>query len=327
MCDSTLSARCITALRALSLYALPCALLAACGGGGGVSPLTTAVADQRPAIKSQTFQYVGKNSQTFQVPTHVTEITITAQGGGTPTARGGMVQATIGVRPGETLAVLVGGAPHGYRGGYNGGGAGGVCGIHAPCPLRAEGGAGASDVRLGGSAQKDRILVAAGAGGDGGPGEHSGGFGGQGGGVSGGLGDNGVGVGSPSGPGFVGGGGGGGGGTRFTGGKHGAAGKAGNQNIVPGNPGIAGTLAIGGAGGSSGGDDLAGGSGGGGGGGYYGGGGGGSGANASGGGFGHGVGSGGGGGGGSSFVVARAKNIDIETGKGTDTNGLIVISW
>jgi hypothetical protein len=327
MFDSTLSARCITTLRGLSLYALPAMLLAGCGGG--VASLTSAVADQRPAIKSQTFQYIGRNSQTFQIPSHVTEITITAEGAGTPSAGGGLVKAIIGVHPGAMLAIVVGGAPQGYRGGYNGGGDGGVCGIHAPCPLRAEGGAGASDVRVGGSARRDRILVAGGAGGNGGKGQFNGGFGGEGGGVAGGRGDDGVGVDSPAG--LVGGGGGGGGGTRRVGGRRGAAGKAGDQNIqdiIPGNPGAVGTLAMGGAGGSSGGDDLAGGSGGGGGGGYYGGGGGGSGANGSGKDrFGKGVGSGGGGGGGSSFVVARAKSIDIETGNGSNKNGLIVISW
>jgi hypothetical protein len=324
MFDSTMSGRCIASLRTVSLYMLPCALLAACGGD--VAPLTSGgVADQHHAIKSQTFQYIGRSSQTFQVPSRVTEITITAEGAGTPSARGGFVKATIAVRPGATLAILVGGASHGYLGGYNGGADGGVCGIHGPCPLRAEGGAGASDVRLG-SARKNRIVVAGGAGGNGGNGQHDGGFGGEGGGVSGGLGDDGVGVESPSG--LVGGGGGGGGGMRHDGGKRGAAGKAGDQNIVPGNPGITGRLGFGGAGGTSSGNDLAGGSGGGGGGGYYGGGGGGSGANGShNDGFGKGVASGGGGGGGASFVVARAKNIDVESGKGSDKNGLIIVSW
>jgi hypothetical protein len=325
MFDSTARARCITTTRALLLYALPAAMLAACAGS--VTPLTSAVADQRPAANNQTFQYTG-SSQTFQVPSHVTEIRITAEGAGTSSARGGFVKARVGVRPGAVVTILVGGAPHGYRGGYNGGGAAGVCGIHATCPLRAEGGAGASDLRVGGSAPNDRILVAGGAGGNGGQGQFNGGFGGEGGGVTGGLADNGVGVGAPSETSFVGGGGGGGGATPRGGGRRGAPGKAGNQNIIPGNPGAIGTLAMGGAGGTSSGDDLAGGSGGGGGGGYYGGGGGGSGANGSakdr---FGKGVGSGGGGGGGSSFVVRRATNIDIETGDGSDKNGLIVIAW
>jgi hypothetical protein len=323
MSDATSSARGIACLRAVSLYAFPATLLAACAGP--VAPLTSAVANERPAIKSQTFQYTGGN-QTFQVPSHVMEITVTSEGAGTPSARGGLVKATIGVRPGNVLTIVVGGASHGYRGGFNGGASGGICGLHGPCPLRANGGGGASDVRFGGSAIKNRILVAGGAGGNGGEGQFSGGFGGAGGGIVGELGDSGVGIGPPSA--LVGGGGGGAGGTRTGGGKHGAAGKAGDQNIVPGNPGNAGMRAMGGAGGTSAGNDLAGGAGGGGGGGFYGGGGGGSGANGShddr---FGKNVGSGGGGGGGSSFVVARAKNIDIETGNGSDKDGLIVISW
>jgi hypothetical protein len=309
---------------------LLCLLLAtsltACGGRG-YSPTSSVMPDERMA-KTQTFQYIGRSSQTFQVPVHITKITITAQGAGTPSARGAYVKAVIGVRPGETLAIFVGGAPSGYRGGYNGGADGGVCGTHGPCPLRAEGGAGASDVRLDGMAPRNRIIVAAGAGGDGGKGQFNGGFGGEGGGVPGGLGDNGVGVGVPSGSDFVGGGGGGNGATRLSGGKYGAGGKAGNQNIVPGNPGADGNLATGGVGGSSGGgEQLTGGSGGGGGGGYYGGGGGGSGANGTNGHFGKNVGSGGGGGGGSSFVIARARNIDVESGNGSNKNGLIVIAW
>jgi hypothetical protein len=312
-------------LRIFSLLGLSAVSLTACAGG--IAPRTSGAlfgADQRPTM-SQTFQYIGRSGQTFQVPSGVTDVTITAEGAGTPSARGGFVKATIGVRSGDTLLIVVGGAPHGFRGGYGGGGDGGVCGIHGQCPLRAQGGAGASSVALG-TQKRDRILVAGGAGGNGGAGQYAGGFGGQGGGVTGGLGDDGVSVGSS--PSLIGGGGGGGGGTRRAGGERGSAGRSGGQNIVPGHPGIAGRLAFGGRGGTSSGTELAGGSGGGGGGGYYGGGGGGSGANGSSNDrFGKNVGSGGGGGGGSSFVVARAKNIDIESGKGSDKNGVIVISW
>jgi hypothetical protein len=50
----------------------------------------------------QIYHYTG-GSQTFRVPTGVTRITITAKGAGTPSARGGLVKGTIGVKPGDVL--------------------------------------------------------------------------------------------------------------------------------------------------------------------------------------------------------------------------------
>jgi Glycine rich protein len=336
MFGSTLSVRCIASLRAILLYALTVTLLPACSGG--VTPLTStggasisaATLTRRPASNSQTFQYDGKNRQTFQVPSGVSNVTITAMGAGTPSARGGMAKATIRVHPGDVLAIVVGGAPHARHGGYNGGADGGLCPFYGACEMTGKGGAGASDMRIGGTALVDRILVAGGAGGRGGRGEYHGSPGGEGGGISGGLGDDGVNVHLPYGR--AGGGGGGGGGTQSYGGKRGAGGRAGNQHVVPGFPGKPGKLGVGGGGGIAGNfTGVAGGAGGGGGGGYYGGGGGGSGANVGyyegGGGTLYGVASGGGGGGGSSFVERGAQNVSIETGHGGDKNGLIVISW
>jgi hypothetical protein len=295
---------------------------------------------------SQTFSYTG-SPQTFQVPSGVKNITITAMGAGTPSASGGMVRATIGVHPGDLLAVVVGGTSHGDRAGYNGGGAGGVCGTHTPCPLRADGGAGASDIGLGGYARKDRILVAGGAGGNGGAGEYLGGVGGEGGGLTAPSGHDGVTVESPYGLAY--GGGGGGGGTQSQAGAGGHGGGISSDLEVPGGPGKAGKSGVGGAGGSDcgwtgqdkrcstagflrhqygNGGGLGGGAGGGGGGGYYGGGGGGVGANGSASDrYGAGTASGGGGGGGSSYVEPDAKNVTIQQGGGSGTDGSIVISW
>jgi hypothetical protein len=326
----------IRLLRLLPTALALLALLTACAGQNAANLIGDANLGPRvnDTTNSQTFRFTGI-SQTFQVPSGVSKVTITARGAGTPSAHGGFVKATIAVTPGDTLSITVGGVPHDLQGGFNGGGNGGICAVDGGCVLRGEGGAGASDVRFGGSAIDDRILVAGGAGGAGGEGRYHGGAGAEGGGVSGGLGDNGVTVGSRDGYGRIGGGGGGGGGTQTHGGKRGAAGKVSNRDIVPGNPGTAGTLANGGPGADNSCSicsvtfayGLAGGSGGGGGGGYYGGGGGGSGGNANSGEGRKALGSGGGGGGGSSFVEAGAQNVVIETGQGSAADGVIAISW
>jgi hypothetical protein len=324
----------IRILRLLPTALASLVLLTACAGQNATIGTANLAASRNDTINKQTFHFTGI-VQTFQVPSGVDKITITAQGAGTPSAPGGLVKATIDVNPGDQLSIVVGGAPHGKQGGYNGGADGGACDSgRYGCALHGDGGAGASDVRRGGSELQDRILVAGGAGGQGGPGEFHGGAGGQGGGNAGGRGDNGITVGSRHGPfGRVHGGGGAGGGSQRRGGTRGAAGKAG---YIPGNAGSPGISAIGGAGA----DNycaicsvsyalLGGGSGGGGGGGYYGGGGGGSGGNNDAYiGYGRtGMGSGGGGGGGSSFVAPSAQNVSIESGQGSGTNGLIVISW
>jgi hypothetical protein len=324
----------IRILRLLSTALASLGLLTACAGQSATTGNANFVPSRNDATNRQTFHFTGI-AQTFQVPSGVDKVTIMAEGAGTPSARGGLVRATIAVTPGDALTITVGGAPIGRQGGYNGGADGGFCAVSGGCLLRGDGGAGASDVRRGGSALANRILVAGGAGGQGGRGRYHGGDGGEGGGVSGGRGDDGVTVGSRHSYGRIGGGGGAGGGTQRRGGTRGAAGKVSNQFIVPGNFGSPGTLAIGG----SGADNscsicsityaygLAGGAGGGGGGGYYGGGGGGSGGNANSGQGRKALGSGGGGGGGSSFVEPGAQNVSIETGRGSDGDGLIVISW
>lgn len=126
---------------------------------------------------TQTFNYTG-DQQNFTVPAGVTSLTIQAFGaeGGTGYAsdgRGGggdVVNVTIAVAPGEKLAIFVGGqggngtADSAGAGGYNGGGDGG----HQLTEGQGGGGGGgASDVRLGGIALGDRIVVAGGGGGNG----------------------------------------------------------------------------------------------------------------------------------------------------------------
>ncbi|MBK8143748.1 MAG: hypothetical protein IPK62_01490 [Bacteroidetes bacterium] len=176
---------------------------------------------------SQTFTYTG-TMQTFTVPAGVTSVNILAKGaegggsedcGATVTVDGGLGGTAIGdlaVIPGQVLNIFVGGKPTtnlgtNSPGGYNGGGGAGQYG--GP-------GGGASDVRVGGTALGDRVIVAGGGGG-GNTGCPNHGTGGAGGGL---IGSDGIGL-----QGFLP----GGGGSQVAGGVAGAA------------PGAAGTLGIG----------------------------------------------------------------------------------
>ena len=189
---------------------------------------------------TQTFNFTGV-LQTFTVPACVSSLTISAYGsqGGTnsnSTTAGGLGGSTIGVltvTAGQVLNIYVGGLN-----GFNGGGAGGVT---SGSPLSGGGiGGGASDVRVGGIALLNRVIVA-GAGGGGG-GNRIVGYG--------------RGAGGGGGSGYYGGGGGAGwpgsvaGGTVASGGTqlNGGTGGTSTYNIV--NNGIAGSLGLGGGGGA-----------------------------------------------------------------------------
>ncbi|MDP1746396.1 MAG: hypothetical protein Q8L90_12510, partial [Bacteroidota bacterium] len=132
---------------------------------------------------SVTFNYTGA-AQTWTVPACVTSITIDANGAQGSTANagaggaGGRAQGTLAVTPGATINVYVGG-----QAGFNGGGAGG-----APGGVVGGKGGGASDLRIGGVALANRVVVAGGGGGGGAAGSWSGGAGGVGGGTTGGAG-------------------------------------------------------------------------------------------------------------------------------------------
>lgn len=300
-------------LETLSLGTL-CSTIIACSSTSAELPnVGNPEARQRHQV---TFFFTGKE-QFFSVPTGVTEIIVIASGASGETNKseygagspGGLVRATISVKPQEKLAIFVGGqggTPYTGSGGYNGGGSAscysGVC--------AGAGGGGASDVRQGGGRLKNRVIVAGGGGGWGGFGAAGGGGGGLGGGLTGGAGGNG-----PWPPGGYG----GGGGTQTSGGQ----GGTGSYSVGTCNPGNGGNgkRGIGGAGGL--GCEWGGGGGGGG---YFGGGGGG----------GSGLayyddsayyGAGGGGGGGSSYVEKSAKRVKSEQGKAALGNGRVHISW
>ena len=182
--------------------------------------------------------------QTFTVPAGITSISVDAYGasgatGADQTGKGGRVQANLTVTPGDTLNIYVGGSrvyqgsvvsQGGWNGGGNGPSSSNYGGVGFP-------GGGATDIRIGGTALSNRVIV---AGGGGGPANGSG-AGGDGGGLVGQSGTN----------------GGGGGGSQTTGGAR----ASGHSSYLGGS----GVLGQGGAGSANSG---------GGGGGYYGGGGG-----------------------------------------------------
>ncbi|HNC14476.1 MAG TPA: glycine-rich protein, partial [Solirubrobacterales bacterium] len=110
-----------------------------------------------------TFNYTGA-PESWTVPYGVTSATFNlygAQGRGfgpgssAQGGRGGWARATIPVTANSVVTFRVGGRGVANGGGYNGGGSGGY------------GGGGATDIRIGGDALADRVLVAGGGGGGG----------------------------------------------------------------------------------------------------------------------------------------------------------------
>jgi hypothetical protein len=284
------------------------------------------------SAQTQTFNFTG-GIQTFTVPCGVDTVflqTWGAQGGsgaaggnsvaGGVGALGGYAEGFLLVNPGDVLNVFVGGQGATPAGGFNGGANGGS--------QNAGGGGGASDVRVGGTAEANRVVVAGGGGGGGRGGcDEGSGVGGVGG--TGGFGGGGVGVNGADSPqsGGVPAGGGRGGNAASVQGAGGAAGIGCGPFL--GGPGLAATTGTGGTGGagqtcccpSS--NSIVGG--GGGGGGFLGGGGGGGGSAGTSGCAGNSKGAGGGGGGGSSFVgtlLSGVTNNGIWLG-----NGQVTISW
>ena len=123
-----------------------------------------------------TFAYSGA-AQTFNVPSTVTQVTVTAYGAQGGTAVGGAVGGpggeaveTLNVTPGSTLYVYVGGqGTGGGAGGFNGGGAGGIgTEVLILAVQHGGGGGGASDVRSTPPTLTHRLVVAGGGGGGGG---------------------------------------------------------------------------------------------------------------------------------------------------------------
>ncbi len=275
------------------------------------------------AQNSQTFNFTG-GMQTFTVPACITSITVDVRGAQGANSndklltnaiggQGGRVVGVLAVTPGQVYNIFVGGVGNiSGAGGYNGGGIGGTSSAGSSCfGGPAAGGGGASDIRFGGIALGNRIVVAGGGGGSGRDYCNGtcqpcgcGGSGGSGGLLTGvnGYAANNCGFNYP--------------GTNVNGGFGGSqvAGGNGGPGDGAGFAGTAGVLGTGGNG-ANGSYDVAGGGGGGG---YYGGGGGGGASSGS------GVG-GGGGGGGSSFIgplTSAVTSSSIQLG-----NGVVTISY
>jgi Secretion system C-terminal sorting domain/PKD-like domain len=281
--------------------------------------------------QTSTFNFTG-GLQTFTVPCGVTSVFIQswgAQGGsgdlggnfvaGGTGGLGGYAEGNLAVNPGDVLTIFVGGQGVAPTGGFNGGANGGS--------QNAGGGGGASDVRVGGTAEANRVITAGGGGGGGRGGCHegsgAGGIGGNGGSGGGGVGQNGND--SPQSSGVAGGGNGG----NF-GSIQGALGAEGiGCSGFLGLPGVAATTGTGGVGGDgqscccSSSNSIVGG--GGGGGGQLGGGGGGGGSAGTTSCAGNSKGAGGGGGGGSSYIGGVTNGV-INNGIWLG-DGMVSISW
>jgi len=115
-----------------------------------------------------TFNHTGA-VQTWIVPPCVTSIDVIvagAKGGGANGGAGARITGTLAVTPGQTLNIYCGGmgTSGNNSGGFNGGGTG-----HASTDgnvnYNAWGGGGASDIRIGGTALANRVIVAGGGGG------------------------------------------------------------------------------------------------------------------------------------------------------------------
>ncbi len=135
----------------------------------GTSILTSTITVRPHYVASQTFNYTGA-MQTYVVPAGVTKIKIDARGAQGESAiynqpgtrpddlggKGGRVVAEYPVTAGQTIYVFVGGNTTGFNGGGNGEGS-----IAQPR------GGDASDIRIGGTALTNRIIIAGGGGGGG----------------------------------------------------------------------------------------------------------------------------------------------------------------
>jgi gliding motility-associated-like protein len=118
--------------------------------------------------QSVTFNYTG-NVQTWIVPPCVNSIQVFvagAKGGGINGGNGVVLNSTLTVSSGQVLNIVVGGIGNqgNNSGGYNGGGTG-YASSDGNINYASWGGGGASDIRIGGTALTNRIIVAGGGGG------------------------------------------------------------------------------------------------------------------------------------------------------------------
>ncbi len=161
------------AIRAAVAAGATMAFLAGCGSHSLLG--TPDAAHYAARTKNKEFHYKPAQ-QNFRVPSGVTQLVVVVSGpsGADSTGRyghargglGGKVTATIPVALGETLAIFVGGegregqTKFAGRGGFNGGGDGGI--PAGDSSTGGDGGGGASDIREGGNTLGNRIVIAGG---------------------------------------------------------------------------------------------------------------------------------------------------------------------
>lgn len=213
---------------------------------GGAAMAIGSGPSQAAAATSITFSFTAA-TQIWTVPAGVTSVRADlrgAQGGGEYGGFGGGVRATLGVTPGQSLRITVGGRGSRGAGGFNGGGGSGGFGGTIGAGM---GGGGASDIRTSDDLAARVVVAGGGGGGVGGP---SFGMGGSAGSIDGEPGENGSGR-----------HGGGGGGTATAAGVGGGDFAGGGSGAVGGSSGF--TAGAGGGGwfgGGGGGGDSSGGS-------------------------------------------------------------------
>jgi len=115
-----------------------------------------------------TFNYTGA-MQTWTVPPCVFTINVIvagAKGGGANGGSGARISATLNVTPGQILNIYCGGmgTQGNASGGWNGGGTG-FASNNGNIAYSSWGGGGASDIRIGGTALANRVIVGGGGGG------------------------------------------------------------------------------------------------------------------------------------------------------------------
>jgi hypothetical protein len=115
-----------------------------------------------------TFNYTGA-MQTWTVPPCVFTINVIvagAKGGGANGGSGARISAPLNVTPGQILNIYCGGmgTQGNASGGWNGGGTG-FASTNGNVAYSSWGGGGASDIRIGGTALVNRVIVGGGGGG------------------------------------------------------------------------------------------------------------------------------------------------------------------
>lgn len=112
------------------------------------------------------FNYTGSAQKWLCMESGTYKLTVAGAGNGSQQTGGGLMVGTMYIEEGTVLYVYVGGSGvKGYNGAKAGGFNGGGAGYSASGADDASGGAGATDIRVGGTSLDDRVIVGGGGGG------------------------------------------------------------------------------------------------------------------------------------------------------------------